>query len=110
MLREGRLVLEGALTELKTSLASEISVQADDLPRAGAMVAARGFACEHIGTELIIRLGVADDPRQAAAVLARTLCDGGIALHAITPREASLERLYQAASAVHCGESLHEGL
>lgn len=98
ILSEGRLVLQGALAALKAGLAAELVVQVDDLARACTVAASHGFSFERTAAELIVRLEAADDPRQAAAALARALCGAGIALHAITPREASLERLYRQAS------------
>lgn len=99
-LSAGKLVLEGALSALTASLVTEIVAQVDDLPHAAAVALAHGFAVEATATELIIRLDVADDPRQAAAALVRAFCDGAIALHALAPRKASLERLYRQATAV----------
>ena len=98
ILNHGRLVLEGALSDLKAGLGSELSIEADDLARAATVAQSHGFQVERADTQLIAKLAPGDEPRAATAALNRALCAADIAIHALTPRTRSLETLYRQAA------------
>lgn len=94
ILAQGRLVLQGELTELKSRLAAEIRIDADDPVRAAAVARSHGFTVEQVADQLVVRLTGGDSPRATGAVLTSTLCAAGVAVFAITPHVRSLESLY----------------
>jgi ABC-2 type transport system ATP-binding protein len=98
ILSEGRLVLEGALAELRTSLGTEIALGTDDPARAAGIARAHGFDTECRDLDLVARLAPGEETRLASAALNRVLCVAGIRVHAVTLRERSLESLYRGAS------------
>jgi ABC-type multidrug transport system ATPase subunit len=97
-LSEGRLVLEGALGELKASLGTEVAVGTDDPARAAAVARAHGFDIECRDDALVARLAPGEQTRSASAALNRVLCVAGLRVHAVTLRERSLETLYRNAA------------
>jgi ABC-type multidrug transport system ATPase subunit len=103
ILAEGRLVLEGALAELKRGLEVEIAVGTDDPVRAAGIARAHGFAVDpHLSTgnadTLVARLPAGEDARSATSALNRVLCVAGVRVHALAARERSLETLYRHAA------------
>lgn len=100
ILSEGRLVVEGALAALKSGLAPELAIEADDLDRAGALAVSRGISVERTADALIARLNPRDDARGAAAALNRALVEGGVAVFSIAHRARSLEGIYREAAKV----------
>ena len=104
ILSHGRLVLEGALAELKAGLAGEVAVATDTPERALALARAHGFDVTLDGDMpepgvLVARFAPDEDLRHATSALNRVLCiAGGIRIHAIAPRQRTLETLYRHAA------------
>jgi ABC-type multidrug transport system ATPase subunit len=102
ILSNGRLVLEGALVDLKAGLATEVCVETDEPERAAGIAREHGFDIERRDDALVARFAPGEESRIATATLNRVLCSAGIAIHALAPRQRSLETLYrQAARAEH---------
>ena len=95
ILSEGRLVLEGALAELKAGLAGEVAIGTDAPERAAALAREHGFDVANHDDELVARFAPQEDVRSAAAALNRVLCTAGVRVHALAPRQRSLETLYR---------------
>jgi ABC-2 type transport system ATP-binding protein len=95
ILSQGRLVLEGALAELKAGLASEVAIGTDAPDRAAALAREHGFDIEQRDDELVARFTPQEDARGAAAALNRVLCTAGVRVHALAPRQRTLETLYR---------------
>ncbi|MEF9978344.1 MAG: ABC transporter ATP-binding protein [Thermomonas sp.] len=101
ILSHGRLVLEGALTDLKAGLATEVAIETDTPERALLLAREHGFDVEHADDTLVARFAAGEDVRHATAALNRVLCiAGGIRIHALAPRRRSLETLYRNAARV----------
>jgi ABC-type multidrug transport system ATPase subunit len=100
ILSEGRLVVEGELAALKAGLAPELALDVDDVERAGALVAARGFSVQRTPEALLARLRPHDDARAAAAALNRALVEAGVAVFSIAHKARSLEGIYRDAAKV----------
>ena len=106
ILSHGRLVLEGALAELKAGLATEVAVETDTPERALLLAREHGFdvARDDDMPEkgvLVARFAAGEDVRDATSALNRVLCiAGGIRIHALAPRRRSLETLYRNAAKV----------
>ena len=100
ILSHGRLVLEGALAELKAGLAGEVAIQTDTPERALAIALDHGFdVVRDQHDSVIARFTPREDLRHATAALNRVLCiAGGIRIHAIAPRQRTLETLYRQAA------------
>ena len=98
VLSEGKLVLEGALSELKAGLGGELAIEADDLAGAAVVAQSHGFEVERDDAGLVATLKPGDELRAATAALGRALCAADIAIHALTPRVRSLETLYRQAA------------
>lgn len=101
VLSEGRLVLQGALDELKTGLASEVTVETDTPERAIGIAREHGFDVAYVDDALVARFAPGEEVRAGTAALNRVLCGAGIQIHALAPRQRTLETLYcQAALSV----------
>jgi lantibiotic transport system ATP-binding protein len=100
ILSQGRLVLEGELAALKAGLAAEVDVHTDEPERAAGIARAHGFAVERRDDGLVARFAPGEEPRTATAALNRVLCLAGIAVHALAPRQRTLETLYR-----HAGQA-----
>ena len=98
ILSHGRLVLEGALAELKAGLASEVAIGTDTPERAAALAREHGFDVAHEDDALVARFAPGEDARSATAALNRALCVAGIRIHALAPRQRTLETLYRQAA------------
>lgn len=94
ILSRGRLVLEGALAELKAGLATEVCVHTDQPARAEDIARTHGFAVELREDAVVARFASGEDLHAGSAALNRALCLAGVAVHALAPRERTLERLY----------------
>jgi ABC-2 type transport system ATP-binding protein len=95
ILSQGKLVLEGALDELKAGLASEVAIGTDAPDRAAALAREHGFDIEQRDGELVARFAAREDAHGAAAALNRVLCTAGVRVHALAPRQRTLETLYR---------------
>lgn len=95
ILSEGRLVLEGALGELKAALASEVAIESDTPERAAALAREHGFDVEQADDVVVVRFAPREDVRNATATLNHVLCMAGISVHALAPRQRTLETLYR---------------
>ena len=84
ILSHGRLVLEGALADLKAGMANEVAIETD-MP-------------EQIHDALVARFAPREDARSATAALNRVLCVAGIRIHVLAPRQRTLEILYRNAA------------
>lgn len=98
ILSHGRLVLEGALAELKAGLAAEVEIGTDAPEQALAVARDHGFVAERDDDAVVVRLAAGEEPRGAAAALNRALCVAGVHVHALAPRQRSLETLYRRAA------------
>lgn len=98
ILGHGRLVLQGALAELKAGLAAEVEIGTDAPEQAVAVARSHGFAAERDDDAVVVRLAAGEEPRGAAAALNRALCVAGVRVHALAPRQRSLELLYRHAA------------
>ena len=104
ILSHGRLVLEGALAELKAGLASEVAIETDTPERAIALAREHGFEVARDDDApdpgvVVARFAPHEDVRSATAALNRVLClAGGIRIHALAPRRRTLETLYRQAA------------
>lgn len=99
ILSHGRLVLEGALAELKAGLASEVAIGTDMPERAIAVAREHGFEIEQTDDDaLVARFGPREDAHNATAALNRVLCVAGVRIHALAPRQRTLETLYRQAA------------
>ena len=95
ILSHGRMVLEGALTELKADLWSEVAIGTDAPERAALLAREHGFDITRQDGELVARFAPQEDAHGAAAALNRVLCTGGVRVHALAPRQRTLETLYR---------------
>lgn len=100
ILSHGRLVLEGALAELKAGLSTEVAIETDTPERAALIAREHGFDVEQAEDALVARFAPREDARSASAALNRVLCVAGIRIHALAPRERTLETLYRNAAQV----------
>jgi lantibiotic transport system ATP-binding protein len=91
-------VLEGALADLKAGLGSELAIEADDPVRAAEVARSHGFVLDHAQAQLIATFTPGEDARAATAALNHALCTAGIGVHALTPRQRSLETMYRDAA------------
>ena len=98
ILSHGRLVLEGALDQLKSGLASEVTVETDTPEHATAIAREHGFDVVHADDALVARFAPGEDVRAGTAALNRVLCMAGIHIHALAPRLRTLEALYRQAA------------
>lgn len=98
ILSHGRLVLEGALDDLKAGLASEVSVETDTPERAIAIAREHGFDVVQGDDALIACFAAGEEVRAGTAALNRVLCVAGIRIHALAPRQRTLETLYRQAA------------
>ena len=106
ILSHGRLVLEGALSELKAGLATEVAIETDTPERALLVAREHGFDVARDDDVpdkgvVVARFAAGEDVRNATSALNRVLCiAGGIRIHALAPRRRSLETLYRNAAKV----------
>ena len=98
ILSQGRLVLEGALADLKAGLAAAVEVGTDAPERAMAIASAHGFEVERADEAVVVYIAADEEPRDATAALNRALCAAGVRVHALAPRQCSLETLYRNAA------------
>ena len=98
ILSQGRLVLEGELAGLKAGLATEVVIGTDAPERALALACEHGFDVQRDDDAVIARFHPREDVRHATAALNRVLCVAGVRIHALAPRQHSLEALYQQAA------------
>ncbi len=94
----GRLVSEGALSELTAGLDAEILIETDAPLHAAAIVGEHGLKVAREGDSLIVRLPRGADARAIGATLNHCLCLAGVSVHAFSPRRQSLEHLYRHAA------------
>ena len=95
VIHQGRLVLEGELTALKTAEAPEIHLRVDDRIRAAALLARHDLDVTEVAHGLTARLRAGQDHDAVTADLNRALVEQGVAVFAIGARECSLEGLYR---------------
>ena len=95
IVNEGRLVLEGELSRLKSELAPEIAVRTDDPERAAEVLRGRDLTVVTGDDGLTARLRSGDDADQKSAELNRALIQAGLSVFAIGPRARSLEGIYR---------------
>jgi ABC-2 type transport system ATP-binding protein len=95
ILSQGKLVLEGALADLKAELATEVAVGTDMPERAAAVARTHGFDVAVDTGTVVARLAPNDDARSAAVALNQALCAAGVRVHELAQRQHSLETLYR---------------
>lgn len=98
ILSHGRLVLEGALDQLRSGLACEVMVGTDTPELAQGIARQHGFDLQVGDDGLVARIPNGESPERAAAALNRVLCIAGVHVHALISRRRSLESLYREAS------------
>jgi ABC-2 type transport system ATP-binding protein len=91
ILREGRVVLEGRLSELRRGARSRLRLAVHQGPEA-LVARLNGFGPLRVDGRRVL-LEVADPEREAPRVL-RTLMDAGLDVYECTPLEASLEEVF----------------
>lgn len=97
ILCEGRLVVQGALAALKAEHGPTIFIGTPDATAAIALAAQHGISASPAPGGISAQLPP-DQPAEAlTAALNRLLCANGIAVHALTWQQRSLESLYQRA-------------
>ncbi len=95
ILNQGQLVLEGVLAELKAGLASHVAIESDAPGRAADIARGHGFEVEEANDTVVVRFAPRADVRRATADLNRVLCMAGVDVHALAPRQRTLETLYR---------------
>ncbi len=98
ILSHGRLVLEGALADLKAGLASEVAIETDTPERALAIAREHGFNVAQSDDTLIASFAPGEEVRAGTAALNHVLCVASIRIHALAPRQRTLETLYRQAA------------
>jgi hypothetical protein len=78
-------------------MAAEVSIQTGEPERAAGIAREHGFQVEHRDAALVARFAPGEEPRAATAALNRVLCLAGVPVHALAPRELTLETLYHRA-------------
>jgi ABC-2 type transport system ATP-binding protein len=96
---DGRLVLEGELSRLKSDLAPEILLRTGDDARAVQALLASGHSPVAFEGGLSVALRPGQDLDQAAAELVRVLVAGGAPVFAVGPKPRSLEDIYRGVAA-----------
>ena len=97
ILNDGRLVLEGALADLKAGLAPELALEVDQPDRARAVAGSLGLTLDADGR--LARLKPGEDVRAAGAALTRALVEAGVSVFAVGPRAPTLEGIYRTVAA-----------
>jgi lantibiotic transport system ATP-binding protein len=101
ILSQGRLVRQGRLADLKASVQGEVLIGTDMPERALAVAQAHGFdVCPGDGG-VLARIPAGEAIAAVSAALNRVLCVAGVRVHALTPRQHSLESLYREAGSAH---------
>lgn len=98
ILNEGRLVLEGALQDLRARLDTEVCIETEHPERATEIARGHGYALIRDGDALIARFPAGTDHRSASAALNRALCLADVPVHRLATRQLSLEILYHRAA------------
>jgi len=101
VLRQGRLMLQGALSELKAALPTEVVIDTDMPEQTLAVARSHGVEIVQTDAALVARFAPRMDARGAIAALNHALCIAGIRIYAITPRSHTLEALYRQAAGPH---------
>ena len=91
LMHDGRLVLQGPISELLARAAPDLFLRASDLRKAHAILAAEGFDPVAEGDGLLIRLTGGD---AIVAAINRRLVTAGVDVTELSVRNASLESLY----------------
>lgn len=97
ILSHGRLVRQGCLAELKASVQGEVLIGTDMPERALAVAQAHGFDVSPGDGGVLARIPAGEAIAAASAALNRVLCLAGVRVHALIPRQHSLETLYREA-------------
>ena len=97
ILSQGRLVRQGRLAELRASVPGEVLIGTDSPERALAVALAHGFDARRGEDGVIARIPGGEPLASASAALNRVLCVAGVRVHALVPRQPSLEALYREA-------------
>jgi ABC-type multidrug transport system ATPase subunit len=95
ILSRGRLVLQGALTDLKAELPNEVVIGTDMPEQAIGIARAHGVEIAVTDDGLVARFAPREDPRGAIATLNHALCAADVRVHALAPRRLTLETLYR---------------
>ncbi len=96
ILADGRLVCQGRLQELKAGFDSEILIGTPSPAAAEALLRKHGIAVETRGDGLLAHLPAGALGQQMAAMINHSLWQAGIEVHALVPRQPSLESLFRA--------------
>ena len=98
ILSGGRLVREGALSALKAASGTEVAIGTDTPERACRIACEHGFDARIEHGDLLARFAPGEPIEPGSAALNRVLCVAGIRVHALAPRQHSLETLYRDAA------------
>ena len=98
ILSHGRLVMEGSLVDLKSGVACEVALETDTPARALAIAHEQGFDLVEKDGALIARFAPSAQVQAGTAALNQVLCAAGIRIHALVPRQRTLETLYRQAA------------
>lgn len=105
ILCQGRLVRQGRLADLKASVQGEVLIGTDMPERALAVAQAHGFDVGADDGGVLARIPAGEAIAAASAALNRVLCVAGVHVHALTPRQHSLESLYRDAGSAHAAST-----
>ncbi|MCC7097051.1 MAG: ABC transporter ATP-binding protein [Thermomonas sp.] len=98
VLSHGKLMLQGALEDLKAGLGAALEIGTDAPTQAAAVLHAQGFEATQHAAGLVVRLAANAQEQDAAAHINRMLCEAGVRVHALVPQRRSLETLYHQAA------------
>jgi len=91
LMHDGRLVLQGPMSELLQQVSPELFIRTTDLPLTIKLLQAGGYQPVNDGPGVCIKLGSAD---AEAAIINKHLVEAGIDVIELTMRQATLEALY----------------
>jgi ABC-2 type transport system ATP-binding protein len=91
LMHDGRLVLQGPMSELLQQVSPELFIRTTNLPLTIKLLQASGYQPVNDGVGVCIKLGSSD---AEAAVTNKKLVEAGIDVIELTLRQATLEALY----------------
>jgi lantibiotic transport system ATP-binding protein len=106
ILSQGRLVRQGSLAALTASVQGEVLIGTDAPERALAVAQAHGFDVRRGPDGVLARIPAGEAIAPASAALNRVLCVAGVHVHALVPRQRSLEALYREAGGAEAADAV----
>jgi lantibiotic transport system ATP-binding protein len=93
LIHDGRLVLQGSMTDLLQRVTPELFIKTTDLPRTLNILAADGYAPQQEGAGMCVKLTHIGSDLETARINKR-LVEAGLGVIELNPRQATLEALY----------------